>query len=171
MNIFEKHPLPWKLTALDGIKLGWWIVQDANTIRVLPTPQIHEDEYLGFWREMIATLNALSGIENPVQWVADAKFTMEENASILKDAKRKIELLEAQIKNGWQIMSANSEAMQKQIVEENALRARIAELEQQVAKHPETIKAAISFFTMSNIPIKYVEKWMSSIDPTAPEEQ
>jgi len=48
---------------------------------------------------------------------------------------------------------------------------RIAELEQQLAKQPETIKAAISFFTMSNIPLKYVEKWMSGIDPTAPEEQ
>jgi len=134
MNIFETHPRPWAYRQISGNRLGQWIIFDAKGERTRFVGH-HEDEL----KDLVECVNALNGIENPVQWVSDLTDIQFEHVDLLKEY-----------------------AKQKQ---------RIAELEQQLAKQPETIKAAISFFTMSNIPLKYVEKWMSGIDPTAPEEQ
>jgi len=153
-SVFEKHPLPWKLTALDGIKLGWWIVQDAANIRALPTPQIHEDEYLGAWREMIASLNALADIPNPAEWVREMKYAQEEYQSMLQELN--------ELKN----------AAEKRIAElEQEKEAVYKELDDQLSSKVEGIAKAIHFFTGKSVSESDISDWSNGIDPTQPFDQ
>jgi len=116
MNIFETHPRPWAYRQISGNRLGQWIIFDAKGERTRFVGH-HEDEL----KDLVECVNALNGIENPVQWVADLTDIQFEHIDLLKEyaaQKRKIELLEAQIKNGQ--------------TKEAAHVARIAELEREI---------------------------------------
>jgi len=116
MNIFETHPRPWAYRQISGNRLGQWIIFDAKGERTRFVGH-HEDEL----KDLVECVNALPDIQNPVQWVADLTDIQFEHIDLLKEyaaQKRKIELLEAQIKNGQ--------------TKEAAHVARIAELEREI---------------------------------------
>lgn len=74
MNIFEKYPLPWTWESMNG-EIRYL---DANHLYV-PKSELRTN----FQNRLTNCLNALAGIENPVEWVGLARTFGTELAAIV----------------------------------------------------------------------------------------
>jgi len=141
MNILEKYPLPWAIDESEQFLTD----RDGRPFR------LNGSELSEAFKLILPYANALAGVENPVEWLAEEnrKYLSANMAALkalneLEFAKQRIEHLEA---NALESTEEYKLAVQW-ITELKAARLRIAELEAQVA----ALQKPLPCSTLENMP-------------------